>query len=185
MKKRKYRDDLSYEYVRSLLDYYNDSGIFVWRMKRGRVRKGQVAGSIDREGYVIITIDSVSYRAHRLAHLLMTGRWPEYEMDHKNIDDPKNRSNNSWQNIRPATIAQNMGNQTKQKRNTSGYKGVCWDKNKNKWLASIRINNRNVFLGRYDTKKEAALAYDRAALEYFGEFAYLNFPNQIEKVLDI
>jgi hypothetical protein len=58
--------------------------------------------------------------------------------------------------------------------NTSGYRGVTWFQNK--WRASIKINSRRIFLGYFISKEDAARAYDRAALEYFGEFAVLNLP---------
>ena len=55
-------------------------------------------------------------------------------------------------------------------RNTSGYKGVSYDKSKGKWMASVR----GIFLGRFATKDAAARAYNEGAIKYFGENAYLN-----------
>jgi len=75
-------------------------------------------------------------------------------------------------NLRPITDSQNSCNQGKQKNNTSGYKGVCW--NRGKWLAQIGTNGKTIYLGRYDDPKEAAQAYNKAALKYHGEFAVLN-----------
>lgn len=57
---------------------------------------------------------------------------------------------------------------------TSVYKGVCWDKVKSRWYASICVDGRRTYLGRYGTQNEAATAYNAAAKEHFGEFAYLN-----------
>lgn len=61
--------------------------------------------------------------------------------------------------------------------NTSGYRGVCYDKNRHKWMASIRVNRRNIYLGRFDDPQEAAKAYDEAARQHFGRGAFLNFPD--------
>jgi hypothetical protein len=60
------------------------------------------------------------------------------------------------------------------KRGTSKYKGVYWDKNNKKWMSRIKINKKTKYLGRFKSEKEAAEVYNKAAVELFGEFAYLN-----------
>jgi hypothetical protein len=60
------------------------------------------------------------------------------------------------------------------KNNTSGFKGVTWDKSRSKWKAHIHIERKIKNLGRFDSPEEAAIAYNEAALKYFGEFAFLN-----------
>ncbi|PDS97535.1 hypothetical protein CO659_12790 [Rhizobium sp. S9] len=62
------------------------------------------------------------------------------------------------------------------KANQSGYKGVSFDKTKNKWLAQIEIGGKSKHLGRYDNADEAAKAYDAAVISYYGSDVYLNFP---------
>ena len=59
---------------------------------------------------------------------------------------------------------------------TSKYKGVTWNKANKKWIAKLKCNRKNYHLGCFDSEIEAAHVYDRGALKYFGEFAYLNFP---------
>jgi hypothetical protein len=78
-------------------------------------------------------------------------------------------------NLRVCTSSQNGMNRGKQSDNTSGYKGVTWDKSKGKWQASIKVNQKTIFLGRFNNVIEAAKAYDEGAKKYHGAFARLNF----------
>lgn len=96
------------------------------------------------------------------------------EVDHKD----RNGLNNVRSNLRLATVRQNQGNSGLRITNSSGYKGVHWSKNKNRWVAQIRSGgSKKKSLGCYSTAEEAAKAYDRAAIKEFGEFAWLNFPS--------
>lgn len=85
-----------------------------------------------------------------------------------------NGLNNQRYNLRSATVAQNGHNQSLSKTNTSGYKGVTWDKVGRKWRAYIKINDKDINLGRFIDILDAARAYDYAAIKYFGEFALTN-----------
>ena len=87
--------------------------------------------------------------------------------DHKNGI----KTDNTKDNLRPATSSQNAANTFKY-----GTKGVWYDKNVNKWKAGIRVNNKYIHLGYFITEQEAAEAYNKAARVYFGEFAKLNEP---------
>lgn len=81
---------------------------------------------------------------------------------------------NSRGNLRLATFAQNMRNQGVSKANTSGFKGVSFNKSKKRWTSNIRVNRKSIQLGDYDNPIDAAIAYNHAAIKYFGEFAFLN-----------
>ena len=94
-----------------------------------------------------------------------------YVIDHINGSGLDNRK----ANLRPATVAQNAQNSRK-RRNRSGYKGVWFDKYKRKWRAAIVCNRRRIHLGYFYDKRDAAKAYDTAARIHFGEYAVLNFP---------
>lgn len=83
-------------------------------------------------------------------------------------------------NLRLCTNAQNCYNQQPCANGTSKYKGVSWHKCRSKWSARIRCDRKFYNLGDYDDQMEAAMAYDDKAVELFGEFAYLNFPERIE-----
>ena len=95
------------------------------------------------------------------------------QIDHIN----RVRVDNRKTNLRHVTQSQNIAN-AKGQPNLSGYKGVAYSKStKNKWRAYYcPFDRKQVNIGYYDTKEEAAKAYDKAAKERWGEFAYQNFP---------
>jgi len=102
-------------------------------------------------------------------HRFLTG-WPM--VDHINGDGLDNRRSN----LRPASIATNNRNARLRRDNTSGFKGVAWDRKGSSWRAYIRLDGRRHHLGFFATAKDAAFAYDRAAIDLHGEFGRLNFP---------
>lgn len=94
------------------------------------------------------------------------------EGDHKDGDG----LNNQRSNLRVATISQNRGNHVRKNPNsTSKFKGVSWNSNQKKWVATIQVNKKPMWLGFHVDEQDAAKAYDRAAIEHFKEFASPNF----------
>lgn len=91
-------------------------------------------------------------------------------IDHKDGDPFKNLASN----LRLCNYSQNNSNRAF--KNSVGFRGVT--KSRGRYKAQISLNNRRIFLGRFNTKEEAAHAYDAAAKKYHGEFAILNFPEQ-------
>lgn len=91
----------------------------------------------------------------------------------------RNGLNNTRKNLRVATHSENNINTGLLPTNTSGYKGVSWNKNSQRWDASIIYQGRSFNIGASDSKEYAARLYDYAAKKLFGNFAYLNFPNDI------
>lgn len=114
----------------------------------------------------VISNNKVGY----LSRLITSTTDPKIEVDHKNHNILDNRK----ENLRPCTRSQNQANQLKHKNNTSGYKGVCWSSNYNKWAVMINHNKERVHLGYFINKEDAARAYNEAAIKYHGEFALLN-----------
>jgi len=160
-------DTITAEYLRSILDYEPETGLFRWKtVRNGRAKVGQIAGSVNPgHGYVIIEIDGKPRRAHRLAVLWMTGEWPERDVDHENLT----RHDNRWSNLRPATEQENGANRRALKNNACGVKGVY--RVGRRWRASIRVDYKLINLGTFSKKEEAGEAYAAAAMLYFREFA--------------
>lgn len=96
--------------------------------------------------------------------------FPEKTIDHINGNGLDNRK----QNLRLCSNAQNFRNRGKSVTNTSGYKGVTWSNQHRKWMAQISINYKRKTIGVFNSKDQAAIAYNIAALKYHGEFAKLN-----------
>lgn len=150
----------------ALLDYDPETGLFRWRAPRSTRKTGQPAGWPRSRGYIGICIDGKTFDAHRLAVLYQTGAWPSDDIDHINGD----KSDNRWQNLRPATRAQNHANKTVRKDNKLGVKGV-YRNERGGYRASIQVKGKVIYLGSFATIEDAAKAYaERAAIEY-GEFA--------------
>jgi hypothetical protein len=162
-------------FLKDNLRYDPDTG-FLWWTKRVRGRPfDKPAGCLAKTtGYVrvgstkqgILTL----YAAHRLAWFLYHGVWPKDQIDHIN----NVRDDNRIVNLREATSSENQGNRKFREGGASKYKGVSWKKPLCKWFAQIMISNKSIHLGYYDNEKEAALAYNKAALEHFGEYAKIN-----------
>lgn len=146
---------LTRERLCELLRYEPESGLFI-RLTRpcGTVQIGDVAGSINKDGYVRILIDGRGYMAHRLAWLYVNGTWPENEIDHVNGV----RSDNRVINLRDLHHSQNQTNQRKpSKRSKTGLLGVF--KHGNKYVASISFKGKSKYLGLFETAEQAHSAY--------------------------
>lgn len=152
--------------LRELLHYDPATGLFRWRVDRNQnVKAGDIAGTTEATNYVRIYVKGRFYKAHRLAWFYMTGEWPSDQIDHRDRD----RANNRWKNLREATYPQNAANAPARSNSRTGFKGV--HPHGDKFEAQIRINGEKVYLGIFDTAKEAAAIYALAARDLHGEFA--------------
>lgn len=106
-----------------------------------------------------------------LMHRFILDAPPGVEIDHKNNNGLDNRR----ENLRLATSAENKRNRGIQRHNKSGYKGVQLEYGR--WSAIIWVDGVRIRIGTFDTKEEAARAYDKGARLWHGEFAKLNFPD--------
>ena len=149
-----YLTDLTAERLRELLSYDPNTGEFRHRLTRCSVKAGQLAGSLDSYGYLTIRVAGRRYKAHRLAWLYVYGEWPDAQVDHRS----RVRSENSFQNLRKATNAQQQQNRVTAKNNTSGHPGVHWHVGQEKWLARIQRDGVRLNLGRFDSFEDAVAA---------------------------
>lgn len=147
---------LTQERLKEVLIYDPDTGNFIWAMNRmGPVRKGEIAGTIDNNGYVKIWIDRKQYRAQRLAFLYMAGNFPDIA-DHKNGIVADNR----WCNLRNLSKTANGQNISKPRsHNKCGFLGVQKHTDYDKFVARIVIKGKEKYLGIFDTPELAHAAY--------------------------
>jgi len=151
--------------VRELFDYDPLTGILKWRAsarrRGGKHKAGDVAGSDDSKGYFQVCADYRVMRLHRVIWCWMTGAWPSSGLAVDHADG--NGKNNVWANLRLATHSQNMANSRLRSTNTTGMKGVYYDKIRRKWYAYVRVE--------FPSAQEARAAYRKIATAAFGEFA--------------
>lgn len=133
------------------------------------MRAGLPAGHARKDGYVSISVDRLSYLAHRLAWFFVIKKWPRREIDHINCI----RDDNRIANLREATFGENQRNVPTQTNNTSGHKGVTWDKARGKWVAQITAGRLHMNLGRFDHLEDAAAAYAKASRQHHKDFGRL------------
>lgn len=158
---------LTIEQLREALRYEPESGFFYWASPRKKVVVGRLAGNLDRHGHRLICLNLERFFAHRLAWFYVYGEWPKGQIDHINGIKDDNRIGN----LRISTQAQNTKNSRRRVTNTSGFKGIYFDKRNGKWGAQIQSDGVRYFLGLFDTPEEAHAAYCEAAARLHGEFA--------------
>lgn len=164
---------LTQDRLKTLLNYAPATGVFTWLVSsKNGTKAGSVAGCL-RKGrtgapdYVVIRIPGDKlYLAHRLAYFYMTGRWPEGQLDHKNLTGTDNR----WRNLRPATHFQNNQNRPVRADNKSGLKGVHLDSRRGTWSADCQVEGQRFRKSGFATPEEASTAYQAFAKQHHGEF---------------
>jgi len=134
--------------------------------------KGKILRPCLHKGYYIVKLGyySPSRPIHRLMAISFLSVRSNQDVDHRD----GNRQNNLLSNLRVCTHALNTANKKKSKSNTSGFKGVYWHEQQKKWFSSIGHKGKQIYIGMFLSKNDAAKAYDEAAIECFGEFARTN-----------
>ena len=142
--------------ARELFFYNNETGEFLYRVKRNNMAAGMRVGYISK-GYWMCRVKNKMFLVHRLIWLYVTGQWPNGFIDHIN----GNPSDNRWTNLRVVTNQINQQNQRKaRKDSTTGLLGVT--KIKKRFVARIRYDGKKKHLGSFDTAMDAHLAYLKA-----------------------
>lgn len=153
---------LTQEYLKSILHYSPCTGDFTWTVNKSpNTYIGMRAGTLD-DGYIRIFIDKKSYRSSRLAHLYITGEWPQYEIDHINHI----RSDNRWENLRSVSSTENLRNKTLYRNNNSNLPGVIWHTRDLVWQSRINNNGKRAHLGYFDDFFDACCARKSAENKY-------------------
>lgn len=172
-------------YLRSQVTLNKITGELYWKQQssKGTRKMSRPIGSAHTGGYLCFSIVHMGKKYyllnHRVVFFLDNGFWP-VGVDHKD----RIKSNNRPDNLRECTQKLNGGNRLA--KNGGKYKGVHYRKDRGTWSAQVTQNRKSVKLGTYTCVKEAALAYNYAALDYFGVFAELNnvFEDVGEELLD-
>lgn len=136
----------------------------------GRIMKSKP----DNNGYLRVCLYNNKHRKFKNIHRIVAQMFlPDFneklDVDHKN----RIRHDNRVENLRMVTRQQNSMNRPKQVNNTSGYKGLYWDKRNKKWHSRIYYNGKNIHLGYFNDIEEAREAYNKKAKELYGEYAYI------------
>lgn len=152
--------NLTQDYLWEILDYDQFTGKLFWKSRKSENWNTRYAGkeaftAINGRGYLCGTILGKQYRKHRVIWLWQQGWSPPY-IDH--IDHDK--TNNKMENLRAVTKLENEKNQPLRKENKSGRTGVCYDKSRNRWIASISDKS----LGRFNSFEEALKVREEAEI---------------------
>lgn len=159
------RSGLTKAEIEKILSYDPETGIFTRRIQRSRYFAGERAGRIHHSGYETLKIEGYYFTAHRVAWLLMTGEWPQDDIDHMD----RNRTNNRWSNLRAATREQNSRNSIPKKNNSTGIVGVS--EFRGKFIAHISTGGSRVTNKTFRTLKEAVAWRKEMELLHYKEFS--------------
>lgn len=151
---KKYHEKYILSDVRDHLSYNKETGHFTWLTFRRKVKPGDLAGTKDKDGYLVITYRGVLFKAHRLAWFFENGSLPAETIDHINRD----RSDNRIDNLRIATRHEQSQNMGEYKNNKSGYQGVYFNSKAGKWQAQITYKGKRYHVGIFDNPEEASSA---------------------------
>jgi hypothetical protein len=150
-------DNFDFKRLRESFTYFPETG------KLFRNSNKKFTNSLDVHGYIQVGYMKKIYKAHRLIWAIVHGEFPKGQIDHIN----NIRHDNRIDNLRDVTQQQNANNKKEKfKTNTSGYKGVCWNKRSKKWQSCISVNNKTIYLGVFEDAELAHKAYLNAKKAY-------------------
>lgn len=155
------------ELAEKLFNYAD--GKLYWKSKLNqfsRAKIGLETGCIANDGYKRTKINGKLYGNHQIIFLMFNGYIPQ-QIDHIN----RNRLDNRIENLRAANNSKNQHNKSIPKNNTSGIKGVTWNKRAKKWYVQLMFNKKQMYFGLYEDLELAELVIKEARKKYHGEFA--------------
>lgn len=154
----KYRVEITKELMDELFTV--EDGALYWKASRGCALAGNRCGWVSEDGYRFIGINGRLFQEHRLLFFYFKGYMPDL-IDHEDRDT----SNNLMYNLREADKVLNSVNRGLQANNTSGVRGVGWNKNAEKWVAYIKHHGKHMHLGLFDLFEDAVKARLKAQAE--------------------
>lgn len=145
------------EELRNTFDYHPDGYLI-------RKKNGKPCGKHANHptGYIHVRVGKSMLRVHRIIYAIVYGKLPNGEIDHIN----GNRADNRIENLREVSSSENSHNFKKYKNNSSGYQGVSWYAQYQKWVAKITIDNRRIHLGYFENLEEAVEARKKAKIKH-------------------
>lgn len=160
-------DPVTHSQLRKMVSYDPTTGMFYWLVSSRKYNAGDSAALLNpATGYLTVTLGKHIYNAHVLAWFFMKKRWPPRGVDHEDTD----RTNCKWNNLRLSNQSQNIANSKLSKASTTGFKGVS-----KHTKGRFRAYAQGKHIGIFSDAVSAAEAYDKRAIELFGEFARTNF----------
>lgn len=163
------------EELKDIVSYDKNTGFFYWveKPRFQNIQAGSKAGWVAKSGYAKIKIKGRTYSAHRLAWFYVYGEWPKNEIDHIN----EIKTDNRIVNLRDVTKIVNQRNQhSPRKHNKTGFAGVYFKKDKNKFVAQIETGNGKKHIGYFSNPQDAHAAYLVAKNKYHGDAARKDQP---------
>lgn len=153
--------------VLRFVEYCPRTGEVRWKQTHSRKAvKGEIADYRATTGYRVVYLQGRWLYSHRIAWASAWGKWPPGVIDHINGDPGDNR----WGNIRLANRSQNQANHKRRCDSSSGIKGVGWNKQQNKWQATVKLYGKVHHGGFFDTIESAGEAVKKLRLKVHGQF---------------
>ena len=156
-------------YIKEIFDYNYDTGKLYWKKRKKDYRfnsrfANKEVSTGSSQVNIIYKGHSIHIQYHHIVWCWVNKEWVDKDLviDHINGDPKDNRI----ENLRIVTKAENSKNRKTQSNNTSGYQGVIWDKHKNKWTATIKVNNKHIWLGSFVKKEDAIKVRQHAEIKY-------------------
>ncbi len=154
---------ITQELLHELFYYDEETGLLTRKIANSNyVKVGDIVGTKTKGGYLRTRVNGKDYLVHRLIWLFVHGTFPKIHIDHINHNGIDNR----LCNLREADDAINGRNRSLKNTNTSGINGVCYDRVRGKWLAQIKYDYKNIYLGRFIKKEDAIKARKEAEIKY-------------------
>jgi hypothetical protein len=158
------------EYYCPLIDYPNYA-VSNYGNVKNRITNKLLKPKLNKHGYLVVILVNDKKRYDKSIHRLVITTFENNSDNKKCVDHiDNNKLNNELFNLRFATHSENSHNAKLSKRNTSGNKGITFDKQTNKWRALICLNYKFVNIGRFEKLEDAIKARQEKAKELFGEF---------------